>query len=116
MAAPTWTARIVTTTASNAAIVTSVDFQEDVARARQCRGMTSQGIFKGDSSRGIFQGLRLGLSFGEGPVSVRAQRCVYVLRCGGGKSGLIPNSIRIPPNRKAQIALDSARPRRSLIQ
>jgi len=115
MAAPTWTAGIVTTTASNAAIVTLVDFQEDVARARQCRGMTSQGIFQGGFFKGDFSRLRFGLSFGEGPVSVRAQRCVYVSRCGGGKSGLIPNSVRITPNRKAQIALDSTRPLRGLI-
>jgi len=57
----------------------------------------------------------LRLSFGEGPVSLRAQYSVYVSRCGGGKSGLILKSIRITPNREAQIALDGTRPRRALI-
>jgi len=86
--------------ASNAAMVTLADFQEDIARARVCRGMTSQGIFQG-------------LRFGGGPVCLRAQYSVYVSRCGGGKSGLIPKSVRITPNCEAQIALDSIRPRRA---
>jgi hypothetical protein len=34
---------------------------------------------------------------------------VYVWRSGGGKSGLIPNSVRITPNGEVQIALDNAR-------
>jgi hypothetical protein len=50
-----------------------------------------------------------------GPVSAPPNISVYVCKCGGGKSGLIPNSVRITPNGELQIALDNARRRRIVI-
>jgi hypothetical protein len=88
---------IVTTTASNSAKVRLDGFP---ARHRSRKGI-SKHHFTRDLSRAEFW--------------LRAQSAlapnisVYVWRSGGGKSGLIPDSVKITPNGEVQIALDNAR-------
>ena len=102
---------IVAATASNTAIVVLMDFQQDIARTRECRSITLQEIFRGQSF-GARPRRRAQVT---GPVNAPSNISVYVCKCGGGKSGLIPNSVRITPNGELQIALDNARRRRTVI-